>query len=350
MENQLPDMKTSSVPDKIGPDFQDNQDNKSGSRVIHIFIFSLLFLILASVGIYFGFNYLSQNKKVVPTVDLESKQNIEEAVVTEDVLKIGVSAMISPKDTLNVYQELVNYIGQKLGKKTKLVQRKTYAEMNQLLKDKQVLAAFVCSGPYVDGHDDFGLELVAAPQMYDKIVYYSYLIVPSDSSITSLGGLRGKTFAFTDPKSNTGYLVPSYIINKTYQETPESFFSKIIFTGGHDNSINSVADHLVDAAAVDHLFLEYFKKRKPELIARVKVAEKFGPYCIPPFVTHPDTDPKLKKELQEILLGMDSDPVGKAVIEKIEIQKFVTVADTCYDSVREMSLWEKAKNKATPTQ
>lgn len=289
---------------------------------------------------FVGFNILNDNDDS-SYVDLNKKENITE-VNTEEFLEIGVSAMLSPKETLSVYYEIIDYIGEKLGKKTKLVQRQTYAEMNELIKNREVVAAFVCSGPYVEGHDEFGMELIVTPQMYNNTVYYSYIIVHKENEIKSFEDLKGKKFAFTDPKSNTGKLVPTYVLSKM-NETPDSFFEEYIFSGSHDNSISAVDDKLVDGAAVDHLIWEYINKTSPELTSSTKVIEKHGPYAIPPFVTHPDTDPVLKERLRSILLDMDKDEKGKKIIEQIGIEKFLLIDDASYDSVREMILWEASK-------
>lgn len=300
--------------------------------------------VFAGIGGFFGAN----NESGRVFVDMAKTGNVTAASLN-NTIKIGVSAMISPKETLSVYQEIVDYIGDKLGKNATLVQRKTYAEMNELVKNKEVAAAFVCSGPYVNGNEDFGMELIAAPQMYNSTSYYSYIIVNNDSNITRLEELRGKKFAFTDPMSNTGALVPKYMLAKALNETPEAFFGEYIYTKGHDNSIKAVGEKLVDGAAVDHLIWEYINKRNPEITSKTKVIEKLGPFCMPPIVTNPDTDPELKKKMQSILLNMDKDPKGKEIINKIEIDRFVVVENKCYDSVREMVLWEKAQNASNST-
>jgi phosphonate transport system substrate-binding protein len=280
-----------------------------------------------------------KNSEAPITIDLTKTENIS-YTETDDVLRIGVATMVSPKETLSVYNEIVDYIGKKLGKKTIIVQRPTYAQMNELVENKHVMAAFICSGPYVEGHEKFGMELLAAPQMYNDTVYYSYFIVNKDSTIKSFEELRGKKFAFTDPNSNSGKLVPIYVLGKM-NETPDTFFKEYIFTGSHDNSIEAVSLKLVDGAAVDHLIWEYLNKNHPELTANTKIIEKHGPYGMTPFVTNPDTDPELKEKLRNILLNMDKDEEGKKILSKIEVQKFVVINDSSYESVREMVLWEK---------
>ncbi len=253
-------------------------------------------------------------------------------------LRIAVAAMISPDETFNYYRDLLNYIGKKLGRPVELVQRETYAEVNDMLEARQLDAAFVCAGPYVTGHDKFGMELVAAPVVNGEPVYYAYIIVPVDSAAQSLDDLRGKKFAFTDPDSNTGKIVPTYMLGLK-NETPESFFGSFIFTHSHDNSIRSVADKLVDGASVDSLIYDYLAATQPELTQKTRIIEKSPKYGIPPFVVHPDTDPKLKQQLAEILLSMHEDPEGLQILKNLNIEYFIKVEDSLYDSVREMVRW-----------
>ena len=67
-------------------------------------------------------------------------------------------------------------IGGRMGYRTVFTQKKTYEQVNQLVKNKQVDLAFVCAGPYVTGHRDFGMELLVVPVAHGEKVYYSYLL------------------------------------------------------------------------------------------------------------------------------------------------------------------------------
>lgn len=138
-------------------------------------------------------------------------------------LRIGMGAMITPREGYVYYQQLQKYIEKKLGIPVQLVDRENYDEMNALLESGGVDAAFICAGPYVEGKTKFGMELLAMPLVKGKPLYFSYIIVPTDSPARSLRELRGTVFAFTDPKSNSGKLVPTYMLARMKQ-TPESFF------------------------------------------------------------------------------------------------------------------------------
>lgn len=251
------------------------------------------------------------------------------------LLRIAVAPVLSPKSTSLLYPQLATYMGAKLGRPVELVQGKTYAEINDLLKSGDVTVALVCTNPYLQGRDDFGMELIAAPQVRGVVEYYSLLVVPRNSSARSLADLRGASFAFTDPLSNSGRLAPIYQL-ALRATTPDSYFSQTIFTYSHDSSVRAVADGVVAAAAVDSLVYDYLASGDPGLTEKLKVIERWGPYGINPVVVNPRLDPTLKSELQRVLLGMDQDPEGIAILRNLVIDRFVVPDDHIYDSVRTM--------------
>ncbi|MBI2912934.1 MAG: phosphate/phosphite/phosphonate ABC transporter substrate-binding protein [Chloroflexi bacterium] len=255
---------------------------------------------------------------------------------TETTIRMAVAPVISPRETFNSrYRDLLEYVGGKLGLPVELVQGKTYAEFNDMVRTGDVTFAFVCTNPYLQGRDDFGMELLAAPEVNGEPTYYSYLVVRADAPFGSLADLRGRTFAFSDPLSNSGRLAPVYQL-ALLGETPESFFGRSIFTYAHDNSIKAVAENLVDAAAVDSLVYDYWVKTGSDYTSKTKVIEKWGPYGINPAVVRPGLDPALKQRLQDVLLGMDGDGAGREILSALFIDRFTVPDDTIYNSVREM--------------
>ncbi len=259
-------------------------------------------------------------------------------------LRIGMGAMITPKEGYVYYQRLQGYIQKKMGRPVQLIDRENYDEINGLLESGGVDAAFVCAGPYVEGKTKFNLELLAMPLVKGQPIYYSYIIVHKDSAITSIKDLRGKAFIFTDPKSNSGKLVPTYILAKI-KKTPESFFSSVEYSYGHDKSIKAVAEKTVDGAAVDSLIWEYTAIKKPELTGQTRIIIKSAPYGIPPFVVRAGLDPATKNKLKDILLSASSDPEGQQILKGMMIDAFVAGDDKNYDSIREMNAWTARQQK-----
>ena len=282
-------------------------------------------------------------KENIAVVDFDDI--VPDSMIRDDTLKdnrptlrVAIAAMISPETTRDYYNDLLHLIGDRMGYRTIFLQKRTYAEVNVLLEHREVDVAFVCSGPYVTGHNKFGMELLAAPVVHGQMVYYSYLLAKPNSGIKSLDDLKGKRFAFTDPHSNTGCLVPRYMLT-TRDETSESFFSETIFTGSHDNSIKAVAEGLVDGAAVDSLIWEFMSATDPTYTAQTVIIEKSPPYGIPPVVTHPQLDPQVKRRLRETLLNLHKDKEAALLLHKLQIEKFGQPANAMYDSVRKMQDW-----------
>jgi phosphonate transport system substrate-binding protein len=267
-------------------------------------------------------------------------------------LRVAVGAMISPKETTVYYRQILDYISSHIGKESKLIQRKTYDEINELFGKGEIDLAFICSGPYATSKDKYGFELLATPQVKGSHFYHSYLIVNRDSPFHRLEDLRGRVFAFTDPESNTGKLVPTYWLAQA-GEKPETFFDKTIYTYSHDNSIMAVAKGLVDGAAIDGLIWEYYDYMNPSLTSQTRIIRKSKPYGIPPIVAHRDADPELKDLIRQFLLSMHEDPEGQRILGELMIDRFIAPQEKWYETIIEMkqhlaSLNEKSHAVSKP--
>ena len=252
-------------------------------------------------------------------------------------LKVAVAAMISPKDTFVYYRQLLDYIARNIGRDVQFIQRKTYGEINELLGKGQIDLAFICSGPYVTGKEKYGFELLATPEVQKSHFYQSYLIVNKTSQFKGLEELRGQVFAFTDPDSNTGKLVPTYWLGQMGKQ-PETFFSKIIYTYSHDNSILAVAKTLVDGAAIDGLIWEYYHQKNPTFTSKTRIIRKSEKYGMPPIVASRFLASDLKDRIRQVLFSMHRDPQGQKILNELMIDRFTPPRDEWYDSIRNMEL------------
>ena len=256
---------------------------------------------------------------------------------------MAIGSIVSPKESYEYYEDMIRYISRSLGGNVKIIQRRSYQEINDLIKRNEIDFAFVCSGAYVDGNSDFGMKILVAPVINEgNTTYHSYIIVRNNSNYTRLSDLRGKKFAFSDPLSNSGKLYPIYRLY-LMNETPGSFFgideqgkNNSFYTYSHDNSIIAVAENITDGAAVNSLVYENMKEEHPEIIAKTRIIEISPPFGNPPIVVSKDIDPFLEEKLRDIFLKMNEDDDGKEVLEKVRIDKFVNLSDNAYDSIREM--------------
>jgi phosphonate transport system substrate-binding protein len=253
-----------------------------------------------------------------------------------EALKVAVAAMVSPKESFSYYRELFDYLGRKLNKRVELIQRKTYDEVNELLGKGLIDIAFICSGPYAAAKEKYGFELLVAPEINGSHFYQAHLIVNKSSSYKDLEDLRGKIFAFTDPESNTGRLVPLHWL-ALMGEQPETFFGKSVFTYSHDNSIMAVAKGLVDGAAVDGLIWEHVSRTNPQLTSGTRVIKKSERYGIPPVVASASLSRETKQRIRDVFLTAHEDPAGGRILDGLKIDRFIVPRDEWYDTVRRMS-------------
>ncbi len=256
------------------------------------------------------------------------------AAPEDEALRVAVAAMLSPRTTTADYDRLIAYLSAALGRPARLVQRATYAETNELVRTRQVDLAFVCTGAYIRGRREFGMELLAVPEIGGEATYHSYLIVPASSPAQTIGDLRGRVFAFTDPLSLSGYLVPLHVLLTEMEATPDTFFSRTLFTYSHENSIKAVAEGWVDGAAVDSLVYRAMLLERPDYGERIRVLWQSPPYGAPPVVVHPSLDAATKSRLRQLLLEMHQTEEGRQVLAPLGVDRFVPADDALYDSAR----------------
>ena len=299
-------------------------------KVGWIFYFLIGIMMLTSQGCGDSSGYVNVDLSKTIAVDRPGSQLSE-----KPYLKVAVAAMISPKDTFIYYRQFLDYLGDQLGRKTQLVQRKTYGEINALFKKREVDVGFVCSGPYAAGSQRYGFEALATPKVRGTNFYQSYLIVNINSPFQKLEDLRGRTFAFTDPDSNTGKLVPTYWLQKK-KETPGTFFTMNIYTYSHDNSILAVARNLVDGATIDGHIWEYYNKVDPSNTSKTRIIKKSEQFGNPPVVASMYLPAQLKERIRQVLFAMHLNPEGKKILAELMIERFTATKEIWYDSIRQM--------------
>ncbi|HVJ47614.1 phosphate/phosphite/phosphonate ABC transporter substrate-binding protein [Desulfitobacterium sp.] len=297
--------------------------------------FNFIFLMLV---IIFGLTLPGCQKITnLPQVSLKSSDNSltnPQPLENKDVLKVGISSVLSPRETLENYHLLTEYFQKKIGRPVQLVQRQSYQEINDLVKNKEIDVAFICSGAYVVGKKD-NLEMLAVPEVNGKSTYQSYIIVNASSSIQQFTDLRGQVFGFTDPISFSGTIAPTYMVTQL-KTTPKNFFGRVVYTYSHDNSIKAVLDNVVSAAGVDSLVYQYTVVKDPTLVSKLRIIGQSPEVGNPPVVVNRDIDPHLKTALQEALLQMDSDPLGQQALKALIYDRFVLPTPKAYEPIEIM--------------
>ena len=228
------------------------------------------------------------------------------------------------------------YLQKKLGRPVEFVPRDSYRETIDLIKQKKIDFAWVSAYPYVYLEDKRLARLLVTPLYQGRPYYCAYLIVPtSDLKTKSLLQLKGKIFAYADPYSNSGYLVPRYQLQQA-GEDPSRFFRKTFFTWGHRRIVEAVAQGLADAGSLDSFVWDTLSIIQPDLTHQTRIVAKSPEYGFPPIVVHRTVNGADSAALQQALLNMSNDPEGAQLLKRLSLSGFAPGDAKLYDDVRKM--------------
>jgi phosphonate transport system substrate-binding protein len=251
---------------------------------------------------------------------------------------------------LPVYRFLADRIADRLGRPVELVVGRSFDEFERGKADLGV----ICGLPYVwlAARRPPPVELLAAPVLAGdryagRPVYYSDVIVRRDSPISCLEELRGYSWAYNEPASQSGHTVTLYSLVRMGAEP--GFFARVVEAGFHQRAIRLVAGGAVDAAAIDSQVLAIELRDHPQL-AGLRVAGSFGPSTIQPVVAASRLPEQLKDQVREFLVKLGDDPTARPVLDHGLIRRFSPVDDAAYDDIRAMLATVEAAGWTSLTQ
>jgi phosphonate transport system substrate-binding protein len=180
------------------------------------------------------------------------------------------------------------------------------------------------------------MRLLAVPLYHGRPVYQSYLIVPAtDTRTRGFTDLRGRIFAYSDPNSNSGFLVPTYELLRA-GEDPSTFYRKTFFTWGHRKVVQAVAAGLAQGGAVDGYVWETLALSEPALTGRTRVVRKSEEYGFPPLVARASIDERDFLAFQAVLVQMSSDPQGKPLLHQLNLDGFAREDIHVFDGIAQV--------------
>ena len=166
--------------------------------------------------------------------------------------RIGILGGENAQDRLTSNECVRAYVSDLLGVETKLFTPADYDGVIQGLLGGTIDMAWLGASAYAKAYltNPEALDVVLVKTNLDGSVgYHSIGFARKDKGITSLADMKGKVFAFGDPNSTSGYLIPSVEIPAEIGATMESgdYFSEVRSVGGHEQTIVAVNNGDVDA-------------------------------------------------------------------------------------------------------
>lgn len=249
-------------------------------------------------------------------------------------LRIGITPVFQTERT-SLIRDWRLYFEGHLDRPVIFEQSNTYRDIINNLLARRLDFAWICGLPFITNRAH--LTLTATPLYHGKPLYRSYLIVSvRDTGTQQLTDLRGGVFAYADPDSNSGFLVPRYELLQRGID-PETFFRKTFFTNGHRNAIEAVSVGLADGAHVDSYVWESMQRFNPEITNTTRVVTRSKAFAFPPVVAGPAVDDALNAQMRDVLLGMNSDPGAAELLDRLNLDGFTVTTADAYANIAAMA-------------
>lgn len=245
-------------------------------------------------------------------------------------ISFGLTPVFLDSD-IRLLADLKEYLSETLRQPVTLVKRRTYQEITLMLLSGQLDAAWICGFPFIQYRSE--LSVMVVPVYQGQPLYQSYLIVDKDSGQHSLEQLQGQVHAFSDPDSNSGFLVTQALLSQNGYR-PDTFFTQHFFTYGHRNVIRAVASGLAHSGSVDGYVWDVMAKTEPELTNQTRVIRKSEWLGFPPIACRKGAhSSQVTQHITTALAAMSDDALGKRILETLHLDGFQVEDPSLFDSI-----------------
>jgi phosphonate transport system substrate-binding protein len=259
------------------------------------------------------------------------------AAASPEQLVMAITPSNIPTELFKASEVFAAELGKKLGVPIKVYMPTDYLGVVEALRSKTADLAFVHPAGYVFANREAKAQIVAIDVWHGKTSYTSRFYVRKDSGITTLEGLRGRTIAFVDPGSTSGYVYPMVLLIKrglVKDRNPKTFFKEAMYAGTHEAALLALLNGSVDAVASFDLAPEQYLKDKDKIDKLTYVAET-DPIPEAGVVAREGLDPALVKKLYDALMAFNAPQYRPVLKDFYGIDGFAPARDSDYTPVRE---------------
>ena len=275
---------------------------------------------------------------------LSSSAALAQACENPKVLRFSLVPTQDSLRELGYYKPILDQLSKNVDKKIEFYLPTSYSSVVEALLGKWVDVAVLGPEAYVIAkRKDSAVEVFATYSRKKDGVqeagpgYKSVLITKKGSKFTTIESLKGSVLALVDPASTSGALIPDNVFSKQIKSPLKEYFSKVVFSGGHDLSALAVNDGKADAAFVaTHRFMETVNAGKVKLDDfNILWSSPLIPQD--PFVYRTALCEDLRKKIVDTFLAVDQTEAGKKYLENVKSEKVVKMTDADYNVVRDVT-------------
>src|SRR5712691_4626174 len=274
--------------------------------------------------------------RLVFTLALACLASAPWARAADKPLHLVLTPSQKPTDLLAAGEEFGRVLGTLVGVPVRVTVASDYAAVIEALRNQTADLAFVHPAGYVLANREAKAMILAKNQWHGKTTFSSRFYVRKDSGIKTLEDLRGKTMAFVDPASSSGYIYPMVLLIQrglVRNRDPKTFFREVVFAGSHDASMRALLNGHVDAIVSFDLAREQYLKDPAERERITWVAET-PPIPEAGIAARAGLDPATFAKVRDALLKIQGPPYAALLKRLYDIDGFEPAEDREYDPVR----------------
>lgn len=297
---------------------------------------STLFAFMTAVFLLSGAAALSAHETRPSPQPAVTASNASGDTASITVLKVGRIPYLDPRKMVRNYDPMMEYLKSELKlSEVRLVLTPDYNTLTQFLKDGKIDVAWHGTFAYPKARETTGARAILTPIWSGKKNYCGIIVARADSGISSPADLRGKTFAFTDKKSASGYFLPKIFLLENGLN-PEKDFAKVEYIKKHDNILYNVLYRKFDAGAVYDKAFQLLKNDEER--GQLKVVAKTPEILNEPIMVRKDMPDEFTARLKAAFLKLkSSDPATAPILNEIgNLDGFTESSDSDYDAVVKM--------------
>src|SRR3989338_7022496 len=251
------------------------------------------------------------------------------------ILRMGLIPADDAEEMLRDYEPVRSYLSKSLGIPVEIKVTSDYTAAIEAMRGKHIDMAWFGPFSYIIAANVAGAEaiVVGVRRADNRSDYRSIIVAREGSGITSLKDLKGKSFAFVDPASTSGNLIPRKMLLENNID-PDKDFSRTFFAGTHNSVEYAIANKKVDAGADSDNSFERMVAAG-EIDPKVNIVIfKSDPIPGSPIAVRKDLPAAFRKKIQDALANMDEQTILK-VDGWGNIARYDKVTDSKYDIIRE---------------
>ncbi len=214
-----------------------------------------------------------------------------------------------------------------------------YVAVVEAFGSKKADVAIINTFGYILAHDKYAVEAKLKLVNRGRDEYQGQIIIHKDSPIKSIKDIDQKRFAFVDPASTSGYLLPKRLFKQENIKLKE-----YIFSGRHDTVVTAVYQKQVDAGATFYTPPDssgpqdartLVKTQFPDVFQKIKILQLTGPIPNDPVAFRKDLSDEIKnKIINSLIKYVKTDEGAKVLRSMYYITDFKTADDKDYNQVR----------------